>query len=91
MGKVAPVVVHRRSFASALVLGFFGTLCVIIICGASIAIYGMTMVNDKLDELIAMSPEALTAVASWQGTTPSDTSSSLSSPTSGSGVSSGPP
>jgi hypothetical protein len=70
MGKVAPVVVHRRSFASALVLGFFGTLCVVIICGASIAIYGMTMVNDKLDELIAMSPEALTAVASWQEALP---------------------
>jgi hypothetical protein len=70
MGKVAPVVVHRRSFASALVLGFFGTLCVLIICGASVAIYGMKMVNDKLDELIAISPEALTAVTSWQEAMP---------------------
>ena len=70
MGKVAPVVVHRRSFASALVLGFFGTLCVLIICGACVAIYGMKMVNDKLDELIAISPEALTAVTSWQEAMP---------------------
>ncbi len=70
MGKVAPIVVHRRSFASALVLGFFGTVCVLIICGASVAIYGLKIVNDKVDELIAVSPEALNAVTSWQQAMP---------------------
>jgi hypothetical protein len=70
MGKNSPVVMYRRGFGSSLVLGFFGTFCVVIVCATCVAIYGFKVVNDRLDNLIEMSPAALTALTNWQSALP---------------------
>lgn len=70
MGKNAPVVVYRRGFGSSLVLGVFGTICVVVICATCVAVYGFKVVNDRVDSLIEMSPAAITALANWQQALP---------------------
>ena len=70
MGKNAPVVVHRRGFGSSLVLSLFGTFCVLIVCATCVTIYGVKVVNERLDSLIEISPEAITALTNWQQALP---------------------
>lgn len=70
MGKNAPVIFYRRGFGSSLVLGFCGTFCIVIICATCVAIYGVKVVNDRVDSLIEMSPAAIAALANWQQALP---------------------
>jgi hypothetical protein len=70
MGKNAPVVVNRRGFGSSLVVSLFGTFCVLIVCVTCVAIYGVKVVNERLDSIIEISPEAITALTNWQQALP---------------------
>ena len=70
MGKNSPVVINRRGFFSSLVVAFCGTVCVVIICGTAVAIYGVKVVNDRLDDVVALTPQAIESLTEWQKALP---------------------
>ena len=69
MGQ-SPVVVNKRGFLSTLAMSIATVVSVTIICASSVAIYGLTIVDNRTRDLISMSPDAMTALLQWQDSLP---------------------
>ncbi len=64
------IFVRRHGFLSALVLGVFGTIAIVVVCATAVGLYGLYIVDDKIEDLVAVSPEMVEALTDWQKALP---------------------
>jgi hypothetical protein len=64
------VFVSRHGFLSSLVLGICGMISVTVICATAVGLYGLYIVDDKIEEFVGASPDMIEALTDWQQTLP---------------------
>ena len=60
------VVVNKSGFFSSLARGFFGLAITVVICGTGLGIYGMRVVDSKLDSLLDFGGTAVSQMTEWR-------------------------
>lgn len=64
------VFIRRHGFLSSLVLGVCGVICITVICATAVGLYGLYIVDDKLEDLVGVSPDMIEALTDWQQALP---------------------
>jgi hypothetical protein len=64
------VFVSRHGFLSSLVLGICGMISVTVICATAVGLYGLYIVDDKIEEFVGASPDMIEALTDWQEALP---------------------
>lgn len=67
----APTVVVKKSgFFAALAGGFFGTVITIVLCGTALGIYGLRVVDGKLDSVLDFGSSFASQIEDWREVLP---------------------
>ncbi len=64
------VFVSRHGFLSSLVLGLCGMISITVVCATAVGLYGLYIVDDKIEELVGASPDMVEALTDWQQALP---------------------
>lgn len=64
------VFVRRHGFLSSLVLGVCGMVSISVICATAVGLYGLYIVDDKIEDFVGSSPDLIEALSDWQQTLP---------------------
>lgn len=70
MANPAPVIVQRHGFFSTLAMSVATVVSVTLLCGSAVTIYGIKVVNDRAEDIISLSPDAIAAATQWQDALP---------------------
>ena len=64
------VFIRRHGFLSSLVLGVCGMISITVVCATAVGLYGLYIVDDKIENLVGASPELVEALTDWQQALP---------------------
>ncbi len=64
------VVVKKNGFLAALARGFFGTIMVVVLCGTALGIYGLRIVDGKLDSILDFGGTIAGELEDWREVLP---------------------
>jgi hypothetical protein len=70
MDEEHTVFVTKHGFLSSLVLGLCGMISITVICATAVGLYGLYIVDDKIEDLVGASPDMVEALTDWQAALP---------------------